>query len=159
MTLREGDNVTAAEKELWEYFADLYKNSNKGIKGRGKDRKIASGSNSLRHSMSAVGGIMRHAGNSGQHHRNSDGNESRSHQMSMSPDSSHSHGNPEGYDFNVTEMDDGHSSVSGSHSPYDNLHHPQAHTQGHRGGLVMGYAPTMGVDGGMGAQAQGHRMY
>jgi hypothetical protein len=27
---------------LWEYFANLYKNSNKGIKGRGKDRKVGS---------------------------------------------------------------------------------------------------------------------
>jgi hypothetical protein len=31
------------DKELWEYFADPYKNSNKGIKGRGKDRKVGSG--------------------------------------------------------------------------------------------------------------------
>lgn len=30
----------AMDKELWEYFATLYKNSNKGIKGRGKDRRI-----------------------------------------------------------------------------------------------------------------------
>lgn len=28
------------DRELWEYFATLYKNSNKGIKGRGKDRRI-----------------------------------------------------------------------------------------------------------------------
>lgn len=28
------------EQELWEYFSTLYKNSNKGIKGRGKDRRI-----------------------------------------------------------------------------------------------------------------------
>lgn len=26
---------------MWEYFALLYKNSNKGIKGRGKDRRIS----------------------------------------------------------------------------------------------------------------------
>ncbi|KAF2666360.1 hypothetical protein BT63DRAFT_56870 [Microthyrium microscopicum] len=38
---REGDPVTAQDKELWEYFALLYKNSNKGIKGRGKDRRIS----------------------------------------------------------------------------------------------------------------------
>ena len=25
---------------MWEYFATLYKNSNKGIKGRGKNRKV-----------------------------------------------------------------------------------------------------------------------
>ncbi|KAI2791605.1 hypothetical protein POX_c04470 [Penicillium oxalicum] len=30
-----------ADRELWEYFAELYKNSNKGIKGRGKDRRIS----------------------------------------------------------------------------------------------------------------------
>ncbi|KAK5787506.1 hypothetical protein VI817_010003 [Penicillium citrinum] len=29
------------DRELWEYFATLYKNSNKGIKGRGKDRRIS----------------------------------------------------------------------------------------------------------------------
>ncbi|QDS69985.1 hypothetical protein FKW77_003114 [Venturia effusa] len=39
-TIREGDPVTVQDKELWEYFASLYKNSNKGIKGRGKDRRI-----------------------------------------------------------------------------------------------------------------------
>ncbi|KAL9093346.1 MAG: hypothetical protein Q9165_004087 [Trypethelium subeluteriae] len=38
--IREGDAVSAADKDLWEYFATLYKNSNKGIKGRGKDRRI-----------------------------------------------------------------------------------------------------------------------
>ncbi|CAD6572432.1 MAG: hypothetical protein ASARMPREDX12_005219 [Alectoria sarmentosa] len=34
------DAVTESDKELWEYFSTLYKNSNKGIKGRGKDRRI-----------------------------------------------------------------------------------------------------------------------
>ena len=28
------------DRQLWEYFSTLYKNSNKGIKGRGKDRRI-----------------------------------------------------------------------------------------------------------------------
>ena len=32
---------------MWEYFANLYKNSNKGIKGRGKDRKVGSNSMAL----------------------------------------------------------------------------------------------------------------
>ncbi len=32
--------MSDADLELWEYFATLYKNSNKGIKGRGKDRKV-----------------------------------------------------------------------------------------------------------------------
>ncbi|KAK5109466.1 hypothetical protein LTR62_007026 [Meristemomyces frigidus] len=38
--IRQGDRVEEWEKELWEYFAGLYKNCNKGIKGRGKDRRI-----------------------------------------------------------------------------------------------------------------------
>ncbi|KAJ5279913.1 hypothetical protein N7478_005285 [Penicillium angulare] len=32
--------VNPQDRDLWEYFASLYKNSNKGIKGRGKDRRI-----------------------------------------------------------------------------------------------------------------------
>lgn len=39
-SLRAGDAISSADKDLWEYFATLYKNSNKGIKGRGKDRRI-----------------------------------------------------------------------------------------------------------------------
>ena len=38
--MRQGDAISSADRELWEYFATLYKNSNKGIKGRGKDRRI-----------------------------------------------------------------------------------------------------------------------
>ncbi|KAJ5779021.1 hypothetical protein N7457_006741 [Penicillium paradoxum] len=34
-------NMSTADRELWIYFAGLYKNSNKGIKGRGKDRRIS----------------------------------------------------------------------------------------------------------------------
>ena len=30
------------ERDLWQYFAGLYRNCNKGIKGRGKGRKVAS---------------------------------------------------------------------------------------------------------------------
>ncbi|RDL35330.1 uncharacterized protein BP5553_07261 [Venustampulla echinocandica] len=41
-SIKDGDIVHAGDKELWEYFANLYKNSNKGIKGRGKDRKVGS---------------------------------------------------------------------------------------------------------------------
>ena len=40
-SLCEGDIVSATDKELWEYFSSLYKHSNKGIKGRGKDRRIS----------------------------------------------------------------------------------------------------------------------
>lgn len=55
--------VPEEERELFEYFAKLYKNSNKGIKGRGKDRKIAgpNSSHSTNNSMMiGVGGS--HAG-------------------------------------------------------------------------------------------------
>ncbi|PQE21576.1 C2H2 transcription factor (Azf1) protein [Rutstroemia sp. NJR-2017a WRK4] len=38
--MSDADKITSADKELWEYFAALYKNSNKGIKGRGKDRRV-----------------------------------------------------------------------------------------------------------------------
>ena len=37
----EGDVVEEWEKSMWEYFVGLYKNCNKGIKGRGKDRRIS----------------------------------------------------------------------------------------------------------------------
>lgn len=40
-SIREGDVVGSWEKEMWEYFGSLYKNCNKGIKGRGKDRRIS----------------------------------------------------------------------------------------------------------------------
>ena len=40
-SMEEGDTVSATDKDLWEYFSALYKNSNKGIKGRGKDRRIS----------------------------------------------------------------------------------------------------------------------
>jgi hypothetical protein len=34
------DHMSPEDREMFEYFATLYKNSNKGIKGRGKDRKV-----------------------------------------------------------------------------------------------------------------------
>ncbi|GAB1197308.1 hypothetical protein APSETT444_006601 [Aspergillus pseudonomiae] len=36
-----GEPMSPQDRKLWEYFATLYKNSNKGIKGRGKDRRIS----------------------------------------------------------------------------------------------------------------------
>ena len=36
--------MSASDQELWNYFSILYKNSNKGIKGRGKDRRISTNS-------------------------------------------------------------------------------------------------------------------
>lgn len=35
------EEISNADRDLFEYFAELYKNSNRGIKGRGKDRKIS----------------------------------------------------------------------------------------------------------------------
>lgn len=53
---QEGDVVDSWEKEMWEYFGSLYKNCNKGIKGRGKDRRI---SNTLLSSSGAHSGFRR----------------------------------------------------------------------------------------------------
>jgi hypothetical protein len=39
--ISDGDVVEEWEKSMWEYFVGLYKNCNKGIKGRGKDRRIS----------------------------------------------------------------------------------------------------------------------
>ncbi|KAH6987553.1 hypothetical protein BKA56DRAFT_629738 [Ilyonectria sp. MPI-CAGE-AT-0026] len=39
--LASGEDVPEADRELFEYFATHYKNSNKGIKGRGKARAVA----------------------------------------------------------------------------------------------------------------------
>lgn len=38
--LRDGEYVSEVERTLWKFFADTFENSNKGIKGRGKDRKV-----------------------------------------------------------------------------------------------------------------------
>jgi hypothetical protein len=43
--------VSNEDRELWEYFATMYKNSNKGIKGRGKDRKVGAVSQSPSNSV------------------------------------------------------------------------------------------------------------
>jgi hypothetical protein len=34
------NDISPQDRELFDYFAEMYKNSNRGIKGRGKDRKI-----------------------------------------------------------------------------------------------------------------------
>ncbi|KAG7424325.1 Asparagine-rich zinc finger protein AZF1 [Fusarium oxysporum f. sp. raphani] len=39
--IASGEEVCEADRELFEYFATHYKNSNKGIKGRGKGHKVA----------------------------------------------------------------------------------------------------------------------
>ena len=45
-SIHEGGVVSTQDRELWEYFSTLYKHSNKGIKGRGKDRRISPASKS-----------------------------------------------------------------------------------------------------------------
>ncbi|KAL1302506.1 hypothetical protein AAFC00_002895 [Neodothiora populina] len=52
--IMEGDVVSSWEKDMWEYFGSLYKNCNKGIKGRGKDRCISSSGLSLPGDMSCL---------------------------------------------------------------------------------------------------------
>lgn len=54
---REGEVVDRWEKEMFEYFESLYKNCNKGIKGRGKDRRISNTSvlTTRRDSMASAG--------------------------------------------------------------------------------------------------------
>ena len=47
--------MTPQDKVMWEYFASLYKNSNKGIKGRGKDRRISTVPSSASSSSSFAG--------------------------------------------------------------------------------------------------------
>ncbi|KAI9810966.1 MAG: hypothetical protein M1827_005697 [Pycnora praestabilis] len=95
-TMREGDPVSVADKELWEYFANLYKNSNKGIKGRGKDRRISSASDGAKSVRSE-----------------SDRRGDRSASSMSSSCSSSQHG---GYNFSHTSMeDDGNSGSSYQH--------------------------------------------
>ncbi|KFY11429.1 hypothetical protein V492_04464, partial [Pseudogymnoascus sp. VKM F-4246] len=55
----EGGQVGEEEDELLEYFRSLYRNANKGIKGRGKGRKVAA----THHNNNAHGHGHGHAGN------------------------------------------------------------------------------------------------
>ncbi|EAU33419.1 conserved hypothetical protein [Aspergillus terreus NIH2624] len=52
--MSENEPMTPHDRKLWEYFATLYKNSNKGIKGRGKDRRISPSSKSGSRQSSAA---------------------------------------------------------------------------------------------------------
>ncbi|CAD6445002.1 62980450-9588-4eb5-a123-b15188070082 [Sclerotinia trifoliorum] len=53
--LINGEIDIEADKDYWAYFFNLYKNSNKGIKGRGKDRNISPRSRSSRNSHASTG--------------------------------------------------------------------------------------------------------
>lgn len=99
-TISMGDWVSKEDKELWEYFASLYKNSNKGIKGRGKDRRISAMSSSASSYPSSyaalpMSSLSRSFG--GPFHQHSSERSSRS--SSMSSDSIQRVDS--GYDFNV----------------------------------------------------------
>jgi hypothetical protein len=52
-----GESVSPADKELRDYFATLYKNANKGIKGRGKDVRVVGSASTYTHAsvMSMLG--------------------------------------------------------------------------------------------------------
>ncbi|KAL9078087.1 MAG: hypothetical protein Q9157_002998 [Trypethelium eluteriae] len=93
--IREGDSVSAADKDLWEYFATLYKNSNKGIKGRGKDRRINAVSSSPSSASVSSGSTV----------RNHDRRQSRS--SSASDDSYQTtRTHDSGYDLGAMDVDE-----------------------------------------------------
>ncbi|PVI07716.1 hypothetical protein DM02DRAFT_622205 [Periconia macrospinosa] len=58
-------HVNEHDRELWEYFASLYKNSNKGIKGRGKDRRISTHTSSVMSSSTSFASISAPPANRG----------------------------------------------------------------------------------------------
>lgn len=41
VSISDIDGLSDDQREMYWYFANLYKNSNKGIKGRGKDRRVS----------------------------------------------------------------------------------------------------------------------
>jgi hypothetical protein len=99
-SIRAGEYVSERDKELWEYFASLYKNSNKGIKGRGKDRRISAAPNSANSSSSSynsatVTSLHRDYNGSYQH----SGSDRSSRSTSLISDTTHTADN--GYDFNT----------------------------------------------------------
>jgi hypothetical protein len=99
-TITPGDYVSVADKELWEYFASLYKNSNKGIKGRGKDRRISAMSSSSAHHSQYTGmpNQSMHRSYPGSYQHNDSDRSSRS--SSASTDNGHHRSEP-AYDFNA----------------------------------------------------------
>ncbi|KAH7074421.1 zinc finger protein-like protein OZF [Paraphoma chrysanthemicola] len=99
-TISPGDYVSQADKELWEYFASLYKNSNKGIKGRGKDRRISAVSGSASAHTSSYSSMpinSVHRSFTGTYQQTSSDRSSRS--SSMSTDGSHHR--EHNFDFNA----------------------------------------------------------
>jgi hypothetical protein len=113
--------VSQADKELWEYFASLYKNSNKGIKGRGKDRRISalSTSGSAHPSLyTSMPNESMHRSYSGSYQHNGSDRSSRG--SSASTDMSDHRTEPT-YDFNAP-MQTGYSTQGTS---YDDMVFPE----------------------------------
>jgi len=100
------------DKELWEYFASLYKNSNKGIKGRGKDRRISAATSVAASNASSYASHL--TTSSGRNYpsvfQQHSGSDRSSRSSSLSSDETQKAS--EGYDFNA---------------PMDTGFHPQPH--------------------------------
>lgn len=108
-SIKDGDIVHAGDKELWEYFANLYKNSNKGIKGRGKDRKVGSNSSSMN-----MNSGMRSMGVNGRGGYGMGGSGRGNMGMANGMPLHHGQSRGEGAQYDMFDVDDG--SQSGSHS-------------------------------------------
>jgi len=120
-TISPGDYVSQADKELWEYFASLYKNSNKGIKGRGKDRRISAMSSSASAHASSYATMPvedMHRSYSGSYRQ--DGSDRSSRGSSMSTDISNHRPEPT-YDFNAPIQ----TSYSTQGTGYDDMVFPE----------------------------------
>ncbi|KAF2854132.1 zinc finger protein-like protein OZF [Plenodomus tracheiphilus IPT5] len=99
-TITTGDYVSQEDKELWEYFASLYKNSNKGIKGRGKDRRISAVSSMATSNPSSYAALpMTSMSQSYSGSLQHSGSDRSSRSSSMSTDALRRMDN--GYDFNA----------------------------------------------------------
>ncbi|PMD43258.1 hypothetical protein L207DRAFT_422668 [Hyaloscypha variabilis F] len=134
-SIKDGDIVHAADKELWEYFANLYKNSNKGIKGRGKDRKVGS------NSMSSSSG-MRGMGSRGGYGMVGSG---RGNMIVPVAGSAHASGRGEGGQYEMFDVDEesqsGHSASGGASSVgtcYDDAPSDGFEDAGRSGDLAFG---------------------
>lgn len=134
-SIKDGDIVHAADKELWEYFANLYKNSNKGIKGRGKDRKVGSNSmassSGMRNMCSRGGYGMAGAG--------------RGNMMVSASVGAHASGRGEGGQYEMFDVDEesqsGHSGSGGASSVgtcYDDAPSDGFEDAGRSGDLAFG---------------------
>ncbi|KAF2261193.1 zinc finger protein-like protein OZF [Lojkania enalia] len=118
---RQGDLVSEKDRELWEYFAALYKNSNKGIKGRGKDRRISSTLNATVSSSSSFPPTLTASSANRNYaesfHHTSSGRSSRS--SSLSSDATTKVN--DSYDFNATIQP----TFQGQSNGYDDMVFPE----------------------------------